>query len=171
MGKEQKQQAVAELAEKIEAAKAIVLTDFTGMDVLTISELRRQCREAKVEYRVVKNTLTRLAARQTRFGFLADKLDGPTGLAISSSDELAPARVISGFRRRYQLPVIRLGLVEGKLVDSDEVERLALLPSKEILLGQVAGLLTAPMSKLSFALTFKLRQLRIAIEELKKRKT
>ncbi|KPJ58881.1 MAG: hypothetical protein AMJ46_13375 [Latescibacteria bacterium DG_63] len=170
MGRAEKQQAVAELAAKIDAAKSIVLTDFTGMDVLTISELRKQCREAEVEYRVVKNSITRLAALQTRFGFLAEKLEGPTALAMSTTDELAPARVISVFRRQHELPAIKLGLVEGKVVRSDELERLAFLPSREVLLGQVAGLLRAPMSRLSYVLRFKLRQLAVAMEELKKKK-
>ncbi len=171
MGRTEKEQAVAELAERIESAKSIILTDFTGMDVLTISELRKQCREAEVEYRVVKNTLTKLAALKTRFDLLAEQLEGPTALAMSTTDELAPARVISRFRREYERPAIKMGIVEGKVVGSDGLERLAFLPSKEILLGQVAGLLTGPISKFSYALSFKLRQLVIAMEELKKKKT
>lgn len=171
MGRPEKEQAVAELAKRIDTAKSIVLTDFTGMDVLTISELRKQCREADVEYRVVKNTLTKLAVLQTRFGLLADKLEGPTGLAMSTTDELAPARVISIFRRQHELPTIKLGLVEGKVVGSDDLQRLAFLPPRDILLGQVAGLLRGPISKFSYTLSFKLRQLVIAMEELKKKKT
>jgi large subunit ribosomal protein L10 len=171
MGRAEKERAVAELAAKIDAAKSIVLTDFTGMDVLTISELRRQCREAQVEYRVVKNTITRLAALKTRFDVLAEKLDGPVALAMSVTDEFAPVKVISKFRREHELPTVKLGLVEGRVLGSADLERLAFLPSREVLLGQVAGLLVGPISKFSYAVSFKLRQLAIAMEELKKKKS
>jgi len=171
MATPQKEQAVAQLVEKINAARAIIVTDYSGMDVLSISELRKKCREASVEYRVVKNTLTRIAAQRTRYGVLAERMDGPTALAISATDEVAPARVLSEFLKSHGLPKIRLGLIEGRVVNSADVERLAFLPSKKVLLGRFAGTLVRPLSMLSFALTFKLRQLAIALEEIKKKKT
>lgn len=171
MATPEKEQAVAQLVEKINAAKAVIVTDYSGMDVLSISELRKRCREASVEYKVVKNTLTKIAAQQTRYGLLAEKIEGPTALAFSSTDEIAPARVLSEFRKGRELPKIKLGLIEGKVVNPADVERLAFLPSKKVLLGQFAGTLIRPLSMLSFALTFKLRQLVIVLEEVKKKKT
>ena len=171
MATPEKEQAVAQLVEKINAAKAIIVTDYSGMDVLSISELRKKCREASVEYKVVKNTLTKIAAQQTRYGLLAEKIDGPTALALSSKDEIAPARVLCEFRRGRELPKIKLGLVEGRVVNSADVERLAFLPPKKVLLGQFAGTLIRPLSMFSFALTFKIRQLAIVLEEVKKKKT
>jgi len=171
MATPEKQQTVEDLAKKMVAAKSIILTDFTGMDVLSISELRKRCREAGVEYKVVKNTLTRRAARGTAYEPLVADLDGPTALAISSVDEITAARVINDFRREHELPVIKFGLVEGKVLKPKEVQRLAALPSKEILLGQFAGMLMRPLTALSYALTYKLRQLACALEEVKKQKT
>jgi len=171
MATPEKQQTVEDLARKMVAAKSIILTDFTGMDVLSISELRKRCREAGVEYKVVKNTLTRRAARGTAYEPLVADLDGPTALAISSTDEVTAARVINDFRREHELPVIKFGLVEGKVLQPKEVQRLAALPSKEVLLSQFAGTLKRPLTALSYALTYKLRLLLCAFEEVKKQKT
>ncbi|MBN1505166.1 MAG: 50S ribosomal protein L10 [Candidatus Eisenbacteria bacterium] len=171
MATAQKQQIVEDLAKKMVAAKAIILTDFTGMDVLSISELRKKCRQAGVEYKVVKNTLTKRAARGTAYEPLVADLDGPTALALSSTDEVTAARVINDFRREHELPVIKFGLVEGKVLKPKEVQRLASLPSKEVLLAQFAGALKRPLASLSYALTYKLRQLACALEEVKKTKT
>jgi large subunit ribosomal protein L10 len=171
MATPEKQQTVEDLAKKMVAAKSIILTDFTGMDVLSISELRKRCREAGVEYKVVKNTLTRRAARGTAYESLVADLDGPTALAISAADEITAARVINNFRKEHELPVIKFGLVEGKVLKPKEVQRLAALPSKEVLLAQFAGMLKRPLTALSYSLTYKLRQLACALEEVKKQKT
>jgi len=171
MATSEKEKAVGELVEKINAARSVIVTDYSGMDVLSISELRKRCRAASVEYKVVKNTLTKIAVKQTKFNLLAEELDGPTALALSSVDEIAAARVLSEFRRDHELPKIKLGLVDGKIVNKADVERLAFLPSKKILLGHFAGTLKKPLSMLSFALTYKLRQLAVALEDLKKKKT
>ncbi|MCX5801522.1 MAG: 50S ribosomal protein L10 [Candidatus Eisenbacteria bacterium] len=171
MATPEKEQAVAQLVEKINTAKAIIVTDYSGMDVLSISELRKRCRAASVEYKVVKNTLTKIAIQQTQYGLLADKIEGPTALALSVTDEIAPARVLCEFRKDHELPKIKLGLVEGRIVNSADVGRLAFLPPKKVLLGHFAGTLRRPLSMFSFALTFKLRQLAVALEELKKKKT
>jgi large subunit ribosomal protein L10 len=171
MATPEKEQAVAQLVEKINGARAIIVTDYSGMDVLSISELRKKCREASVEYKVVKNTLTKIAVQQTRYGFLAERIDGPTALAFSVTDEVAPARVLSEFRKNHELPKIKLGLIEGRIVNPADIERLAFLPPKKILVGRFAGTLRRPLSMLSFALTFNLRQLVVVIEEVKKKKT
>ncbi|MFH0778766.1 MAG: 50S ribosomal protein L10 [Candidatus Eisenbacteria bacterium] len=171
MAKPEKQQVVAELAEKIEAAKMIVLTDFTGMDVLSISELRKKCREAKVEYRVIKNTLTRLAAQKTRYSLLSEHLDGPTALAISAVDEIAPARVINEFLRQHELPRIKSGFAEGRLLEPKEVQRLALLPPKNVLLGYFAGTLRRPVASLVYVLAYKIKELVRVLDEVRKTKT
>jgi large subunit ribosomal protein L10 len=170
MATPEKQQAVEDLAQKMGAAKSIILTDFTGMDVLSISELRKRCRESGVEYKVVKNTLTRLAARGTRYEPLVADLEGPTALALSSTDEITAARVINDFRKEHALPVIKFGLVEGKVLKAKEVQRLASLPSREVMLSQFAGTLRRPLTALSYALTYKVRQLLFALGEMKKLK-
>jgi len=171
MATPEKQQTVEDLTKKMVAAKSIILTDFTGMDVLSISELRKKCREAGVEYKVVKNTLTKRAARGTAYETLVADLDGPTALAISAADEITAARVINDFRKEHELPVIKFGLVEGKVLQPKEVQRLAALPSKEVLLSRFAGMLKRPLTALAYGLTYKLRQLAFALEEVKKQKT
>ena len=171
MATPEKERAVAELVEKINNAKAILVTNYSGMDVLSISELRRKFREASVEYKVIKNTLTKIAAKQTNCSFLADEIDGPTALALSAKDEIAPARVLTEFLKSHELPKIKLGVIAGRIVKTSDIERLAYLPSKKVLVAQFAGTLRRPLSMLSFALTFKLRQLAVALEEVKKKKT
>ncbi len=171
MATPEKQETVASLSRKMSAAKAIVLTDFTGMDVMSISELRRRCREAGVEYKVVKNTLTKLAARGTDYESILADLEGPTALALSTSDAVAPARVINDFFKERELPKIRFGILEGRMLQAKEVQRLACLPSKEVLLSQFAGALIRPLTAFSYALTYKMRQLLFAMEEIKKLKT
>jgi len=171
MARPEKQQVVEDLVQKMSAAKTIVLTDFTGMDVLTISELRRKCRAAGVEYKVVKNTLTRLAARGSEYERLVAQLEGPTAIALSATDEIAPARVINDFCREHELPKIKFALVEGRLLGPKEVQRLAMLPPRDVLLSQFAGALRRPLTTLAYALTYKMRELLQAFEEIKKLKT
>lgn len=146
MPSEAKIATVEELKRVLEGASSIYLTDFTGMPVEMMSDLRRRCREADVEYRVVKDSLTRLAAERAGVEKVIRFIDGPTALALGRSDQLAPARVLSEFARLHKLPRLRAALVEGRIFDEAQVKTLASLPSREVLLAQFAAGIMSPLT-------------------------
>lgn len=145
---EQKKVTVAELIEKLKAAQAGVLVDYRGLTVSEDTELRRKFREAGVEYTVVKNTLTRFAAKEVGLDELDGALHGPTSLAISDSDPVAPAKIIADFAKGNEKVEIKAGFLDGKVISLDEVKTLANTPSREVLIAKIMGSLNAPVSKL-----------------------
>jgi len=145
---EQKKQVVAQLVETLKSAQAGVLVDYRGITVEQDTQLRAKLREAGVEYKVVKNTLTRFAAKEVGFEELDEQLNGPTALAISTTDAVAPAKVISDFAKEVEALQIKAGFVDGKVISLDEVKTLASTPSREVLIAKIMGSLNAPISKL-----------------------
>ncbi|MDI6809339.1 MAG: 50S ribosomal protein L10 [Candidatus Eisenbacteria bacterium] len=168
--KTQKVERVDFLAKKLSSSKGVYLTDFTGMDVDTVSLLRRKLKEVDAEYLVVKNTLARLAAKQEGLDLLTPHFEGPTGLAIANKDELSPARILAAFRREHDTPRLKLALVEGTIVGEKQIGVLAGLPAKDVLFGQVAGALKKPMFVLGFYLQTAVRQLLVGLDSLAKKK-
>ena len=145
---EQKKQVVAQLVETLKSAQAGVLVDYRGITVEQDTQLRAKLREAGVEYKVVKNTLTRFAAKEVGFEALDEQLNGPTALALSTTDAVAPAKVISDFAKEVEAIQIKAGFVDGKVISLDEVKTLASTPSREVLIAKIMGSLNAPISKL-----------------------
>ncbi|MBI4726614.1 50S ribosomal protein L10 [candidate division TA06 bacterium] len=170
MPKTDKEQKVLELTEKIKTAKSVYLTDFTGLNVPQATELRKKLREASVEYRVAKNTLTKLAAKNAGYEMLADYLTGPTGLAFGITDAIIPAKILTEFAKEGNKPTVKIGLIEGKLVDPSEVKQLALLPSREALLSMVLAGLQAPIAGLVGVLGGILQKLVGTVDAIAKQK-
>ena len=166
----EKQQEVEALKAKFGAAKGIVLADYTGVTVAEVSELRRKCREAKVEYRVVKNTLARIAAKEVALEELAGHFDGPIAVALSSVDAIAPAKVLADFIKDYQKMTVRAGYFDGRVYSETQVKEIASLPSREQLLGQVIGVVQAPMAQLVYCIESVLRNVVTVVEEAGKKK-
>jgi len=150
---EQKKQIVAEVAEKLQTCASSVLTDYRGLNVAQVTELRRRLREAGIEFKVIKNTMTRRAAEQANFGGLQEYLTGPTAIAFSREDAVAPAKILSEFAKENDALKIKAGIVEGKIVSADEIKALASLPSREGLLSMLLSVLQAPVR--NFALAVK----------------
>ncbi|EGK09717.1 50S ribosomal protein L10 [Kroppenstedtia eburnea] len=150
---EKKKQVVAEIADKLTQSKATILTDYRGLSVSQMTELRKQLREAGVEYQVLKNTMTRRATAQTNLTELDDKLVGPTAIAFSNDDVVAPAKVLHKFSKENKELEIKGGVVEGRVVSLDQIKELAELPSREGLLSMLLSVLQAPMR--NFALAVK----------------
>jgi large subunit ribosomal protein L10 len=144
--KAQKQEVVTSLAGRLRRAPTIYVTDFTGLNVARISELRRRLRAAGAEYAVVKNTLALRAFGDAAVAGLEDYLAGPTALVLAGTDPAAAAKVLADFAREHEKPSIRAGLVEGRAVGPEQVKQLASLPSKAELLAHVAGALQAPLA-------------------------
>lgn len=148
-----KEQLVNEIAEKLRESNSAILTDYRGLTVAEMTALRKELREAGVEFKVLKNTLTRRATAQTNLTVLDPFLVGPTAIAFSKDDAVAPAKVLHKFAKDHQALEIKAGIVEGKLVNVDEIKALADLPSREGLLSMLLSVLQAPIR--NFALAIK----------------
>ena len=152
MSKLERENQVVALTDRLKDMKNIYVTDFTGLSVGKITELRRRLRAAGARYVVVKNTLAQRALAANRIAELDDHLAGPTGLVLAGSDPLAAAKVLGDFARENQKPSVRIGLVDGKAVNPAYVKRLGELPGREALLGQFAGCLNGVLYQMVGAL-------------------
>lgn len=148
----EKQQIVADLAEKLSASPAGVLVDYKGITVADDTKLRANMRKAGVEYAVVKNTLTKLAAEKAGLTGLDEVLNGTTSLAMSNGDPLIAAKLVAEFAEKSKTFKIKCGYFDGKVISAEEVMALAKIPSKEVLLAQLLGLLTSGLRGLAVGL-------------------
>jgi large subunit ribosomal protein L10 len=139
LNRREKEAFVAELRDKLETSKAAILTDYRGLKVTEITELRRKLQEAGIEYRVVKNTLTRLAAEDTVASDLMDHLSGPCALAFSYDDEVSPARLLLDFAKTNDKLEVKAGVLAGRLLVQEDLKKVVNLPSKEELQAQLLG--------------------------------
>lgn len=149
LNRTEKEAVIGQLHDKMAKAKAAILAEPKGLDVATVTELRRKCREAKVEYRIVKNTLAIRAAKGTTLELLAEKFVGPTALVMSYDDVVAPAKLLAEFAKDRDNFAIRTGVVEGKVVDAKGIQALAKMPGLPELRSRIAGVLNQPAIKLA----------------------
>ena len=140
MSKTERQATVDQLAAQLQASPNVYITDFSGLNVLRMTELRRRMRAAGVNYVVVKNTLAQRALAANQIQGLDEHLAGPTGLVLST-DALAAAKVLTEFAREFEKPAIKAGVVDGKPVEPAYIKRLGEIPPREVLLSQMAGAL------------------------------
>ncbi len=167
VNRREKERVVSELHGKLRELRAVVVTDYRGLNVEEITRLRRQLQEASVEYRVVKNTLMRLASKETGVEQLSDLFVGPTAMAFSNNDPLAPVRVLSEFSKDIPMLEIKGGLVEGRVVGPHEIAAMAKLPGREVLLGNLLRLLSAGQLRLVNALSGHMRRLVQVLETIR----
>jgi large subunit ribosomal protein L10 len=144
----EKEKVIGELHEKMAKAKAAIVAEPRGIDVATITELRRKLREQKVDYRVVKNTLAARAAKGTSLEPLAEKFVGPTAIVMSYGDVVVPAKLLVDFTKDKEKLVIRTAVIEGKVVDAKGIQALAKLPGLQELRGTIAAMIAQPATKL-----------------------
>ncbi|RMF62558.1 MAG: 50S ribosomal protein L10 [Calditrichaeota bacterium] len=166
----QKVAVVEQVAEQLNQAKSVFLTDFSGLNVEEMNELRRAFGGANVQYRVVKNTLARLSVKSAGCEELLDFLEGPTGIAFGMDDPAAPAKVIHAFSRKSDKLNVKACLFEGVLMDSERLQDLATLPSRPEMLGRLSGVLNAPLSNLVYSLNGLLSKLVYALDAVKRQK-
>jgi large subunit ribosomal protein L10 len=151
MKKPEKDKLVAELKNKLKGAKALYYTDFTGLNVKRMTDLRRKLRKANVEYVVIKNTLALRAVNES--GLVGTKLKGQTGLVIAK-DAVAAAKVLADFaKENEERPAVKGGLLDGKTLDVAQVKKLANMPSREQMLAQLAGGLQSPLAAMLGAMS------------------
>ena len=158
------------LATKLKRSPTVYVTDFTGLNVARITDLRRKLRAAGVEYVVVKNTLVRRALADAKVPGLEPHLAGPTGLVLGGADPVAAAKVLGDFVKEFEKPAIKAGLVAGAAVTPDQVKRLATLPSRTELLAKLGGALQAPMAGFVGALNGLLINMVGALEALRNKR-
>ena len=140
---EAKQQITEDLHDRFARSAIIVLTDYKGLDVTTINDLRRKLRESNIEYQVVKNTLLVRAAEGTDIALIKDHFKGPSAVAISYDDPVAPAKVLTQFAKDNNKLEIKVGVLNGKVLDVQAIKALATLPSKEVMLALLLSTINA----------------------------
>ena len=172
---DQKRAIVAELKNQLTGAKGAVLTSYKGLTVAMDTELRRELRNAGVTYHVVKNTMTRLAAKDAGLDELTEHLAGTTALAFSKEDAVAPAKVICNFIKKNKLEdtgilTVKAGLVEGKVISDKEVKALANLPSREELIAKLLGSMNAPIANTVGVLSAIIRNFVYVVDAVREKK-
>ena len=168
MKRTEKETFVAEFRERLGRAPVFYLTDFTGLNVKSLSKLRQSLRDSGAEYVVAKNRLVQLALKDFELPDLGDALTGPTGVVFGFDDAVAPAKVVTDFAKENQdRPVFKLGVLDRKVIQPAQISQLAKLPSRDVLLAQIAGAFQAPMAALAGALEAKLQEMVGLLEALK----
>ncbi|QOY37518.1 50S ribosomal protein L10 [Anaerobacillus isosaccharinicus] len=148
---QQKEVLVSEIATKLRDSKTTVVVDYRGLNVAQVTELRKQLREANVEFKVYKNSMTRRATAEVELTELDSVLVGPTAIAFSNDDVIAPAKILNDFAKKNDKLEIKAGIIEGQYATLEEVKALAELPSREGLLSMLLSVLQAPMRNFALA--------------------
>jgi len=168
MDRANKETFVAELRDRISRAPAFYLTDFTGLTVKQMTALRRSLRAAGAEYVVAKNRLVQRALAETELPDISEGLSGPTGVVFGYGDAVSAAKALSDFAKTHdQRPVLKLGIMDNKVLFPEQIDRLAQLPPREQLLAELAGVLQAPIAALAGVLGAKLQETAGLLDALK----
>jgi large subunit ribosomal protein L10 len=146
---EQKKQIVTEIETKFRESKSTIVVDYRGLTVAEVTELRKQLRDAGIDFKVYKNTMTRRAAEAAELTGLNDALTGPNAIAFSAEDVVAPAKILNDFAKKHDALEIKAGVIEGNIATVEEVKALAELPSREGLLSMLLSVLQAPIRNLA----------------------
>lgn len=161
---------VKEIESKLRDMTVGVLTEFRGLNVQQLDNLRNQLREQGGEYKIYKNTLLKRAVANIGLSGLEPYLEGPTAIALGKNDPTALAKAINNFAKEYKQLVVKGGVVEGKVFDAASIKSLATLPSRELLLAQVLGGMKAPISGLANVLSGPIRGLAVALKQISEQK-
>ena len=148
---EAKKQVVTEIAEKLRESQTTILVDYRGLTVSEVTELRSQLREAGVEFKVYKNSMTRRAVEEVELTGLNEILTGPTAVAFSKDDIIAPAKILSNFAKDHEALEIKGGVVEGSVATLDQIKELADLPNYEGMVSMLLSVLQAPIRNFAYA--------------------
>lgn len=148
-----KEAKVSEIKEKLEKAQAVILADYQGLTVEEDTQLRKTLRESGIEYKVYKNSLVTLAAKELGLNGLEVYLEGPVSIAFGYDDATSAARILNDFAKDHKKLELKAGIVEGEVYDTDKVVQLASIPSKEVLIAKLLGSIKAPLSNLAYLLS------------------
>ena len=170
MATPQKIEILRDTQERIREVRGLYLADFSGMSVEKLSLLRKRCREQKVQFRVIKNTLLKRAFNERGITDLDRFLEGPTGLVFSPENEMTPAKILADFAKEHERPRIKAAVVDGRLFDDKAIAVLATLPSREVLLSQLLSVFIAPMTQFLGAIDATLRLPAVMADVLEREK-
>ena len=171
MPSEKNQDELAQLTEKLDRAKAVYFTDFLGLDVSSITELRSEFFKSSIEFKVAKNTLLKLAAENINLEGLDDFLVGSTAIAISYDEPTAPAKVLKNFTENHDKPEVKAILFDGEVLDGSEYLKFATLPTKDELLTKLVLMLNSPITILARTLTASMTNFVNGLNNLKNTKS
>jgi len=170
LNKEEKIRVVSELQEKFAKAKGVVFTDYRGLNVEEITELRNSLRSAELEFKVIKNTLAKRAAEGTSVDAVKDIFSGPVGVAIGYDDPVLLVKKVLAYSKGNEKLEIKGGIVEGSVCDVKQMQSISLLPPREVQLAMLAGVMNAPATKFAGLLNATITQFGYALEALKNKK-
>jgi large subunit ribosomal protein L10 len=165
MPKAEKVEKVRELADRFRASEGALFSDFRGLSVKDITDLRRALREEGAAFVVAKNTLTRLAAKEAGLDGVEDLLVGPTGIVFAQADPIAAARALAEAGRRHPSLQVKGAYVEGQVLREDDARALATIEAKEVSVAKIAGLLQSPVSRVAYLLQAPLQRIAYALAE------
>lgn len=167
---DQKKEVVKQIEEKLNAAKLVVFTDYRGLTVDEMSDLRNRLRVPGVEYKVLKNTMTEFALKNTGHEDIIADITGPNAVLFSNEDPVGPVKSVFEFIKQYKKLEVKIGILEGQKLEADRIKALADLPSREVLIAQVLGTMQAPITSFVYVLNANLTGLARAIDQIREKK-
>ncbi|RJQ32732.1 MAG: 50S ribosomal protein L10 [Actinobacteria bacterium] len=167
MAKEDKKQIVQEIADKLSKSKSVVLTDYRGLSVRDISELRGKLRQSGIDYKIYKNTMLRLATKAEKIEGLDSFLEGPTAVAFDYEDEVNASKVLTAFAKDHKVLEIKAGLLENKVLSVDQIKQLASLPGKDQLIATLMARINGPIGSFLNVLNAPIREFGSVIKQIK----
>ncbi len=165
---ENKKVVVGDITEKMKESKVFIVADYRGLTVAEVTKLRKELREAGIEFKVMKNTLMNIAANDLGLEGIQDYFKGPTAVAFGTDDVVAPAQILAKFAKQYPALEIKAGVLEGNFVSADEIKALADLPPREVLLAKLANVMQSPITGMATVLQGPIKKLGYALVEIQK---
>lgn len=163
------QQALQSINEKMDRAQALYFVNYQGLTHQQLEEARRELRDNDSEIAVLKNTLTNIALQQRNVD-ASDRFDGPYATLFAYADPVKTAKILVDFNKKYQLPEIKWGVYEGKIIDEATVKELASVPPKEVLLAKLVGMMKSPMNGLVYSLNYNITKLALVLKSIEEKK-
>jgi len=167
---EEKKKVVKEIEQKLQNALLVVFTDYRGINVEEMTELRNKLRQPGVEYKVLKNTMTRFALENLGYKDVVEHIDGPNAVLFSREDPVAPAKAIFDFNKAHKKLEVKVGILEGQMISAEKIKSLAELPPKEELLARVLGNMQAPITGFVYVLSANITGLVRVLDQVKQQK-
>lgn len=166
----QKLEIIDKYTEKFKDAKCVYIADYSGIDVATVTDIRKKFRDQNIEYKVLKNRLAKISLNNAGISDLDNYLNGVNTFVIGYDDPVAPARIFEDFNKKKEILKLKVVLFEGKVFEAEQAKEIAKLPSREVLLGQLVGMLQSPMTKLAATISAPMQKMVGVLNALKDKK-
>jgi len=167
---DEKKKIVEDIHKKFSESEVVILTDYKGLNVEKINELRGKLKESGVEYKVVKNTLLVRASEETDISLIKDSFKGPSAVALSCDDPVTPAKILTEFAEDHEALEIKIGIINGKILDLSAIKKLSALPSREVLLGSLLSVMSGVPTAFVRALNDMPKRLLNVLQAIKEQK-